>query len=148
MPLRPVQRGTGRPSQRSGLAMPESAAETFPVSDDTREELLAKAAALWATSLSSADAADGAHGPGGGTAPPGDRDRAVGDLPGFLAAYYRLVGVEDLIAAGPARLGATAAEHVALGATRPQGRPAVGVRPGAGAALTRAGHGIDILTAH
>ena len=126
--------------------MPESAAETFPVSDDPREELLAKAAALWATSLSSADSADGAHGPDGGSAPPGGPDRAVGDLPGFLAAYYRLVGVEDLIATGPARLGATAGEHVALGATRPQGRPAVGVRPGADASLTGAGTVIDIVT--
>ena len=126
--------------------MPESAAETIAVSDDTREELLAKAAALWATSLDSADREGAVAGPGGGTAPPGDPGRAVGDLPGFLTAYYRLVGLEDLIAAGPARLGAAAGKHVALGATRPQGRPAVGVRPGADASLTGAGTVIDIVT--
>ena len=132
--------------------MPESAAETIAVSDDTREELLAKAAALWATSPGSAGTEDGAasggraDGPSGSTAPPGDPGRAVGDLPGFLAAYYRLVAVEDLIAAGPARLGATAGKHVALGAKRPQGRPAVSVGPGADASLTGAGTVIDIVT--
>ena len=113
--------------------MPERAAETRQVSDDTREELIAKAAGEWA-------AADG------GAAPPGDLGRAVGDLPGFLSAYYRLVAAEDLIAAGPARLAATAAQHAALGAGRPQGRPAVSVRPGADASLTGAETVIDIVT--
>ena len=70
----------------------------------------------------------------------------MGDLPGFLAAYYRLVAVEDLITAGPARLAATAAGHAALGATRPQGRPAVGVRPVADASLTGAGTVVNIVT--
>ncbi len=113
--------------------MPERAAETRQVPDDTREELIAKAAGEWA-------AADG------GAAPPGDLGRAVGDLPGFLTAYYRLVAAEDLIAAGPARLAATAAQHAALGAGRPQGRPAVSVRPGADTSLTGAETVIDIVT--
>jgi glutamate dehydrogenase len=113
--------------------MPERAAETVQVPDDTREELIAKAAGEWA-------AADG------GAAPPGDLGRAVGDLPGFLTAYYRLVAAEDLIAAGPARLAATAVQHAELGAGRPQGRPAVSVRSGAGIALTGAETVIDIVT--
>jgi glutamate dehydrogenase len=113
--------------------MPERAAETRQAPDETREELIAKAAGEWA-------AADG------GAPPPGDLGRAVGDLPGFLAAYYRLVAVEDLIAAGPARLAATAAAHAALGAGRPQGRPAVSVRPGADSSLTVAETVIDIVT--
>src|SRR5882762_3303877 len=113
--------------------MPERAAETRQVPDDTREELIAKAAGEWA-------AADG------GAAPPGDPGRAVGDLPGFLTAYYRLVTADDLIAAGPARLAATAAQHAALGAGRPQGRAAVSVRSGAGTSLTGAETVIDIVT--
>ena len=113
--------------------MPERAAEAMQTPDDTREELIAKAAGEWA-------AADG------GSAPPGGLGQAVGDLPGFLTAYYRLVAVEDLIAAGPARLAATAARHAALGVGRPQGRPAVGVRPGDDASLTGAGTVIDMVT--
>jgi glutamate dehydrogenase len=112
--------------------MPERAAETRQVPDETREELIAKAAGEWTSD--------------GGAAPPGDLNRAVGDLPGFLTAYYHLVAVEDLIAAGPARLAATAAHHAALGAGRPQGRPAVGVRPGADGSLTGAETVIDIVT--
>jgi hypothetical protein len=68
--------------------MPERAAEAMQAPEDTREELIAKAAGEWT-------AADG------GIAPPGDLGRALGDLPDFLTAYYRLVAVEDLIAAGP-----------------------------------------------
>ena len=113
--------------------MPERAAETRQVPDDTREELIAKAAGEWA-------AADG------GAAPPGELGRAVGDLPSFLTAYYRLVTAEDLIAAGPARLAATAAQHAALGAGRPQGRPAVSVRSGTDTSLTGAATVIDIVT--
>src|ERR1700761_9469619 len=121
-----------RPSRRSGQAMPERAAEAMQALDDTREELIAKAAGEWAAN--------------GGTAPPGDVGRAVGDLSGFLTAYYRLVAVEDLIAAGPARLAATAAQHAALGVGRPQSRPAVGVRLGDDASLTGAATVIDIVT--
>jgi hypothetical protein len=54
--------------------MPERAAETSQVSDDTREELIAKTAGEWPAA-------------NGGVAPPGDLGRAVGDLPGFLTAY-------------------------------------------------------------
>lgn len=82
--------------------MPERAAETSQVSDDTREELIAKTAGEWPAS-------------NGGVAPPGDLGRAVGDLPGFLTAYYRFVAADDLIAARQARLAATAAKHAALG---------------------------------
>jgi glutamate dehydrogenase len=113
--------------------MPERAAETSQVPDDTREELIAKAASEWA-------AADG------GAAPPGDLGRAVGDLPGFLTSYYRLVAVEDLIAAGPARLAATAAQHTALGVGRPQGRAAVSVRSAADTSLTGAATVVDMVT--
>ncbi|HEY6495343.1 MAG TPA: NAD-glutamate dehydrogenase [Trebonia sp.] len=113
--------------------MPERAADAMQASDDTREELIAKAASEWA-------AADG------GVAPPGELGQAVGDLPGFLTAYYRLVAVEDLIAAGPGRLAATASRHAALGAGRPQGRPAVGVRTAGDASLTGAATVIDVVT--
>ncbi len=54
--------------------MPEPAAEAMRTSDDTRDELLAKAAALWT--------ADG-YG-----SPPGDLGQAVGDLTGFLHVVY------------------------------------------------------------
>jgi glutamate dehydrogenase len=87
--------------------------------DDTRDRLLAEAAALL---------------PGG--QPGAD----------FLAAYYRLVAPEDLAAAGPWRLAATAAQHFALGATRPQGRPSVSVRPADDASLTGAGTVVDLVT--
>ena len=113
--------------------MPEHADEARETSDETRQALLAEAAALWA-------AADG------GVAPPGDPGRAVGDLPGFLAAYYRLAATEDLITAGPNRMAAVAAWHAALGASRPQGRAAVQVRDAGKASLTGAGTVIDIVT--
>jgi glutamate dehydrogenase len=115
--------------------MPERAAETSQVPDDTREELIAKAASEWPAD----------HG-GGATAPPGDLGRAVGDLSSFLTAYYRLVAAEDLVAAGPARLAATAARHAALGVGRPQGRAAVSVMSGNGTSLTRAETVVDIVT--
>ena len=127
--------------------MPERAAEAIEASDDIREELVAKAATLWAP---------GHDGPGydsaaaqvtaDGATAPRDPGESVGEPAGFLAAYYRLVAVEDLLAAGPARLAATAARHAALGACRPQGRPAVGVRPASDASLTGAGTVIDIVT--
>jgi glutamate dehydrogenase len=123
--------------------MPERAAEARQAPDDIREELIAKAAELW-THVHSGTAADVAA--TRGVDPPGEAGRVVGDLPGFLSAYYRLVAVEDLIAAGPVRLAATAAQHAALGAHRPQGRPAVNVRPEEDASLTWAGTVIDIVT--
>src|SRR5580693_9865046 len=136
-----------RPPQRSGRVMPESADEAMMASDDIRDDamaLLAKAAALWA---------DGGV-EGGSATPPGAPDapgHEVGDRIAFVTAYYRRVAPEDLIAAGPDRLAETVARHAALGASRPQGRPAVGVRPaqssgGAVGALTSAGTVVDIVT--
>src|SRR5690349_13741255 len=117
--------------------MPERAAEAMQAMqapDDTREELIAKAAGEWTAA-------------NGDTAPPGSvASQAVGDLPGFLTAYYRRVAIEDMMAAGPARLAATAAQHAALGAGRPQGRPAVSVRTGTNTSLTGAETTIDIVT--
>src|ERR1700734_613296 len=139
-----------RPPQRSGRVMPESADEATMASDDIRDDtkaLLAKAAALWAEG--------GVE--GGSTAPPGAPGspvapgQEVGDRIAFVTAYYRRVAPEDLIAAGPDRLAETVAKHAALGASRPQGRPAVGVRPapsegGVVGALTSAGTVVDIVT--
>jgi len=117
--------------------MPERAAEAvqaMQASDDTREELIAKAAGEWTAA-------------NGDTAPPGNvASQAVGDPLGFLTAYYRRVAVEDLMAAGPARLAATAVQHAALGTGRPQGRPVVGVRSGNDASLTNASTVVDIVT--
>src|SRR5215472_7870876 len=133
--------------------MPERAAEARLALDDTREELLAKAVALWTSVHSTAEnravqnsaGADGAA--DGDAGPPGDPGLAVGgDLPGFLAAYYRRVAIEDLIVAGPARLALTAHWHATLGANRPQGRAVVKVRQEAGASLTGAGTVVDIVT--
>jgi glutamate dehydrogenase len=137
--------------------MPERVAEARQAPDDTRDGLIARAAERWAPVRS---AAAGEITPDGGIAPPGDPGHAVsdpgqvpgdssqaaGDPAGFLSAYYRFVTPEDLLAAGPARLAATAAQHAALGAARPQGRPAVGVRPSADASLTGSGTVIDIVT--
>ena len=123
--------------------MPERAAEARQVSDDTRDELIAKAAELWTHVHGSATTGVNAD---GDVAPPGDPGQAVGDLPEFLAAYYRLVAAEELVAAGPVRLAATAARHAALAGRRPQGRAVVGVRPDADASLTGSGTVIDIVT--
>ena len=103
------------------------------LADDSRQTVLADAAALWA-------AGDGE------VAPPGDPGRAVGDLPGFLAAYYRLAETDDLTTAGPRRVAAAAAWHAALGASRPQGRAAVAARESGKTSLTGASTVIDIVT--
>jgi glutamate dehydrogenase len=124
--------------------MPERADEAMMASDDIRDDamaLLTKAASLWA---------DGGV-EGGSAASPGAPGQDVGDRVAFVTAYYRRVAPEDLIAAGPDRLAETVARHAALGASRPQGRPAVGVRPaqssgGAVGALTSAGTVVDIVT--
>ena len=55
----------------------------------------------------------------------------VGDLRGFLDAYYRHMPLEELVTAGPSRLAGVAAEHVRLAAARPQGR-ALGLRHASG----------------
>src|SRR6201987_987869 len=108
-PCRGVQ--GGRPPQAigRGKAMPERADEARETSDDTREALLAEAAALWAAQDSE-------------VGPPGDPGRAIGDLPGFLSAYYRLGATDDLVTAGPRRVAAVAARNAALVESRPQGR--------------------------
>ena len=52
-------------------------------------------------------------------------DTAVGDVPGYLRAYYRRVATEDLPPAG--QLAAIARAHAALALNRPQGRALVKV---------------------
>ncbi|HXP56711.1 MAG TPA: NAD-glutamate dehydrogenase, partial [Streptosporangiaceae bacterium] len=52
---------------------------------------------------------------------------AVGNVPGFLRAYYRGVATEDLVTFGSDQLAAVGAAHAALGAQRPQGRALVQV---------------------
>src|SRR5215472_5303645 len=54
----------------------------------------------------------------------------VGDLRSFLDAYYRHMPVDELLAAGPARMAGVAAEHARLAASRPQGRALVQVSAG------------------
>jgi len=60
-------------------------------------------------------------------ASPQDTGATVGDLTGFLRAYYRYAAAEDLVAFGAERVAAVAARHAALAAERPQGRPLVRV---------------------
>ncbi len=128
MPERPAEaaiasddiRSDANPSSDGTFAPGASPAEPPP----TRERLLAEAAALLPRDQ----------------LPPGQ----AGD--DFLAAYYRLVAPEELAAAGPGRLAATAAAHLALGTTRPQGRPCVSVRPADEASLTGTGTVVDLVT--
>src|SRR5215469_1390199 len=70
----------------------------------------------------------------------------VGDVGSYVQAYYRHVAVEDLVAAGPARLGAVAAEQARFAAHRPQGRALVRVRRGEAAACQPTRDVIDIVT--
>jgi glutamate dehydrogenase len=112
----------------SGEAVPGKA-----VPDEVaREALLGKAAASWAEVA-----------PGGGQAPPGE---GAVDGPGFLREYYRLVATEDLVPAGPERVAAVAARHLALGAVRPQGRALVSVVPASMPAGTVAGAAAGTVT--
>jgi len=73
-------------------------------------------------------------------------DAAVGDVRSYLAAYYRHVAMEDLVAAGPERLAAIAIEQARLAAYRPQGRALVRVRRGEDAACAPARDVVDIVT--
>src|SRR4051794_14677613 len=132
----PVLKVAHRPVRRSGSAM--SAKSDKSVSDEAvlakalpegaapdeaaREALLDRAAGCWAKM-----APGGEKALPGEQAPPGD---GVVDVPGFLREYYRLVATEDLVPAGPERVAAVAARHVALGAVRPQGRALVTVGAG------------------
>ena len=71
----------------------------------------------------------------------------VGDLRNFLDAYYRHMPSEELLAAGPARLAAVAAEHARLAVRRPQGRALVQVSfSGKCAALEESRGVVDIVT--
>ncbi len=70
----------------------------------------------------------------------------VGDMAGYLHAYYRHVGVEDLGAAGPDRIAAVALTQAQLAVSRPQGRALVEVRPGGTASLDPSSYVIDIVT--
>jgi glutamate dehydrogenase len=71
----------------------------------------------------------------------------VGDLGGYLDAYYWHVAAEDLASAGPSRLAAVAVEHARLAATRPQGRALVQVSAaGTCLALEAPRAVIDIVT--
>jgi glutamate dehydrogenase len=71
----------------------------------------------------------------------------VGDLHGYLDAYYRLAPAEDLAPAGPLRVAQVAAEHARLAEQRPQGRALVRVTPaGAGMALEESRGVVDIVT--
>jgi glutamate dehydrogenase len=73
-------------------------------------------------------------------------DARVGDVLSYLAAYYRHVAMEDLVAAGPERLAAIATEQARLAAYRPQGRALVRVRRGEDAACAAARDVVDIVT--
>src|SRR5215470_5261967 len=71
----------------------------------------------------------------------------VGDLRHFLGAYYRHIPVEELIAAGPARMAGVATEHARLAAHRPQGRALVQVSAGGMcSALEEQRGAVDIVT--
>ena len=71
----------------------------------------------------------------------------VGDLRHFLGAYYRYIPIEELIAAGPARLAGVAAEHARMAAKRPQGRALVQVSAGGMcSALEEQRGAVDIVT--
>jgi glutamate dehydrogenase len=87
-----------------------------------------------------AEAARAAEAAGGGAI-------GVGDLERYLDAYYRHIAAEDLLAAGPQRVGAVAVEHARVAARRPQGRALVRVRAaGESAALDESRGVIDIVT--
>jgi glutamate dehydrogenase len=70
----------------------------------------------------------------------------AGDVAKCLRAYYRHVAADDLNAAGPERLAAVTARHVAFAEQRPQGRALVEVRPGGDAVLDPPADVIDIVT--
>src|SRR5260370_26012727 len=71
---------------------------------------------------------------------------SIGDRLRYLRAYYRHVVSEDLVSAGPRRVGWAAAEHAALAARRPQGRALGRVRPGGEATLLPGREVIDLAT--
>ncbi len=94
--------------------MPERAAEGLQAPDDTREQLIAKAATTWAAGES-------------GIAPPGDLGRAVGDLAG-LPRRVLPAGRPR----GPDRRRAGQAGRDGRGSRRARREPAAGPRGGPG----------------
>ncbi len=97
---------------------------------DNRDALLAEAAGL-------AKAAG----------PAGSAGAGVGDLLGYLRAYYRHVPDELLAAAGAGPVAAVAMEQAGLAADRPQGRTLVRVGQGGSvAAFDPAATVVDIIT--
>ncbi|MGD0373870.1 MAG: NAD-glutamate dehydrogenase [Streptosporangiaceae bacterium] len=54
----------------------------------------------------------------------------VGDVSGYLQAYFRHVAIDDLAAAGPGRIAAIAIEQARFAAHRSQGRALVRIGPG------------------
>jgi glutamate dehydrogenase len=70
----------------------------------------------------------------------------VGDVAAYLRAYYRHVAPDELAAAGPERIAATATAQAEFAATRPQGRAMVQIRPGGQASLDATSNVIDIVT--
>jgi glutamate dehydrogenase len=70
----------------------------------------------------------------------------VGDVAGFLQAYYRHVAPDELAAAGPERMAAVASAQADFATTRPQGRALVQIREGGQAALDATSNVIDIVT--
>ncbi len=73
-------------------------------------------------------------------------EAGVGDVHGYLQAYYRHVAAEDVIAAGASRVAAVAAQQAAFAARRPQGTALVRVRPGEQAAFDPARDVIEMVT--
>ncbi|HEY7144058.1 MAG TPA: NAD-glutamate dehydrogenase [Streptosporangiaceae bacterium] len=78
------------------------------------------------------------------TAGPAEAIAGVGDLPGYLDAYFRHVAVDDLAPAGPGQIAAIAIEQARFAGYRPQGRALV--RVGRGAATDPARGVISIVT--
>ena len=71
-------------------------------------------------------------------------DAGVGDVPGYLQAYFRHVAEDDLIPAGPKRIAAVAIDQARFAARRPQGRALV--RVGRGTAIDPSRDVISIVT--
>ena len=87
--------------------------------------------------------------PGGARPGVGGAGATVGDLPGFLRAYYRHVAAEDLAAFGAERVAAVAARHAALAAERPQGRALIRVTDVVAGPISAVGSArmvVDIVT--
>jgi glutamate dehydrogenase len=74
-----------------------------------------------------------------GDDPDGELDLAVGDVAGYLRAYYHRVDTEDL--REPARLAEVARAHAEMALRRPQGRALVQVREETGGTFS-----VDIVT--